>query len=144
MTNPKSKATRVENELANTLWERGFAVVRGPSSGGGVRRRYQPDLVAIKGGKVLVIEIKSRSGNSPIYLDSEQVLGLSEFARRAGGLALIAVRLRGGEWRFHTIDELEPTGASFRLSEPLSGMRIRDLEEAIERKDRDLLSYLKG
>jgi Holliday junction resolvase len=143
LRNPKVKGSRAENELADTLWERGFAVVRGPSSGGGSRRRFQPDLVAIKDGRVVVIEVKSRSDEGPLYISAEQVMGLSEFAKRSGGIALLAFRLRGGEWRFHSIDELVPTGASFRLDDPASGMKLRDVEELLERRHRDMTSYFK-
>lgn len=141
--NPKAKGTRAENELADMLWERGFAVVRGPASGGGTKRRFQPDLVAVKDGKVLVIEVKSRSGSGPLYIEAEQVVGLAEFARRAGGLALIAFRARGGEWRFHTVESLRPTGSSFAVDDPASGMRLRDVEELLERKHKDLSTYLR-
>lgn len=144
MANPKRRAARVENELANILWEDGFAVVRGPSSGGGARKRFQPDLVAIKDGKVLVFEVKLVSRDSPLYIDSEQVVGLSEFARRAGGSPYIAVRLKGGEWRFHPLSSLRPAGSSFRLDSPSEGLRLRDLEEAVLRAHEDLTRYLEG
>ncbi|MGC9210377.1 MAG: Holliday junction resolvase Hjc [Acidilobus sp.] len=142
MRNPKAKGTRAENELANMLWEEGFAVVRGPSSGGGSRKRFQPDLVAIKDGVVVAIEVKARSEEGPVYIEAEQVVGLSEFARRAGGKAFIAFRLRGGEWRFHPIDGLEPTGSSFKLRDPSSGLRFRDFLEVVLRRHRDLSEYL--
>jgi len=100
LRNPKAKGTRAENELANILWEEGFAVVRGPSSGGGSKKRFQPDLVAVREGAVIAIEVKARSDEGPIYIEAEQVLGLAEFARRAGGKAFIAYRAKGGEWRF--------------------------------------------
>lgn len=142
LRNPKAKGSRAENELADLLWERGFAVVRGPSSGGGTKKRFQPDLVAVRAGAVLVIEVKSRSSPGPLYISSEQVVGLSEFARRAGGLALIAYRARGGEWRFHRLEELEPAGSSFRLRDPSSGLRLRDVEELLDRRHKDLRTYL--
>ncbi len=144
LRNPKAKGTRAENELANLLWERGFAVIRGPSSGGGSKRRFQPDIVAIRDGNVVAIEVKARSDQGPVYLDAEQVIGLAEFARRAGGRAFIAFRARGGEWRFHPIEGLQPTGASFRLDDPSGGLRLRDFLEAVERRHRDLRDFLKG
>ncbi len=144
MRNPKAKGARAENELANVLWEEGFAVVRGPSSGGGSKRRFQPDLVAIKDGNVVAIEVKARSDEGPIYLEADQVVGLAEFARRAGGRAFVAFRFRGGEWRFHPVESLQPTGASFRLESPSGGLRLRDFLELIERRHRDLRDFLKG
>jgi Holliday junction resolvase len=126
----RRKGTQAEVELARMLWERGFAVVRGPSSGGGVRRRFQPDLVAMLGGRIFVFEVKTvRSSNTPLYIESHKIIALEEFTRRAGGQAFIAVRIRGGEWRFHTLDRLQVTrGGNFRLDRPGSGLRLRDLE----------------
>jgi Holliday junction resolvase len=126
----KRKASRAENELATMLWSLGYAVVRGPSSGGGVRSRFQPDLVAAKNGVILVFEVKTGREGEPIYIESSQVLGVQDFARRAGGAAYIAVRLKGGEWRFHPIESLEVTRkGNFKIENPQSGLRLRDLEE---------------
>ncbi len=97
-----------ERELANILWNKGFAVIRGPASGAGTRRRFQPDLVIIKSGKVAVIEVK-RTSELPVYIRPEQVLGLSEFAKRAGAQAFIAVRLKGRKWLFFRLDEVKTT-----------------------------------
>jgi Holliday junction resolvase len=126
----KRKASRAENELATILWGLGYAVVRGPSSGGGVKRRFQPDLVVARSGVILVFEVKTGRGGEPVYIDSSQVLGVQDFARRAGGVAYIAVRLEGGEWRFHPLDSLEMTRkGNFKISDPQKGLRLRDLEE---------------
>jgi len=136
LRNPKAKGTRAENELANILWEEGFAVVRGPSSGGGSKKRFQPDLVAVREGAVIAIEVKARSDEGPIYIEAEQVLGLAEFARRAGGKAFIA-------YRFHPVEGLQPTGSSFKIEDPLKGLRLRDFLELILRRHKDLSDYMR-
>jgi len=115
LKHPKKKGSNAENELANMLWDKGYAVVRGPASGGGVTKRFQPDLVAIKNGKIYVYEVKSRKNSGPIYIDSDQVLGLTEFAKRSKGVSIIAVRMKGGKWKFYTLDKLKPVGSNFRL-----------------------------
>ncbi|GAB6147713.1 Holliday junction resolvase Hjc [Stetteria hydrogenophila] len=128
----KRKGSLYENELANILWEQGFAVVRGPSSGGGVRRRFQPDLVAMRGGVILVFEVKT-AGEKPLYIDGDKVRRLAEFARRAGARAFIAVRVKGGGWRFHSLESLEETvGGNFKLAKPLSGLRLEGLRALVE------------
>ncbi len=143
MSYPKAKASRAENELATILWSLGYAAVRGPSSGGGVKRRFQPDLVALKEGKILVFEVKMGREGEPVYLESSQVLGLTEFSRRSGGLAFIAVRLRGEGWRFHSLERLETTrGGNFKLERPESGLKIRDLEEALFPKTEKLSKFM--
>ncbi|WP_425393255.1 Holliday junction resolvase Hjc [Caldisphaera lagunensis] len=140
----KAKATRLENDLANLLWENGFAVVRGPSSGAGVSKRYQPDLIAIKEGKILVIEVKSKSKEGPLYIDSSQILNLLEFAKRANGIPIIAFKLSRKEWRFHLLDKLESTGVNFKLENPSEGLKYRDLEEFMIKKHKEILEFMKN
>lgn len=139
----KRKGTKAEVELAKLLWQRGFAVIRGPSSGGGVRARFQPDLVALKDGLILVVEVKTaRNGEDAVYIESHKILAMEEFARRAGGKAFVAVRIRGGEWRFHPLEELEVTrGGNFKVPKALGGLRLRDLEVLAKRGPR-LTDYL--
>lgn len=143
MTRQKVKALRMENELANTLWSMGYAVVRGPSSGGGARKRMQPDIVAMKGGKIFVIEVKSGREGNPLYIDSGQIIALQEFARRAGGICYIAVRLRGGEWRLHEAEGLELTkGGNFKLPRPEGGIKLKDFDERWFPKNMKITDYI--
>ncbi|WP_243678979.1 Holliday junction resolvase [Vulcanisaeta distributa] len=97
-----------ERALANKLWSMGgLAVLRGGcSSGGGVRKRFVPDIVAIGPGFVLVIEAKYRSERSSIRIEGEKVEKLLEFAHRArGGDAYVAVKYKGDDWRFLPITD---------------------------------------
>ncbi len=87
------------------IW--GLQYLGGCSSGGGVRKRFVPDIVAIgPPGFVLVIEAKYRSerGGS-IRIEGEKVEKLLEFARRARGDAYIAVKFKGDDWRFLPITD---------------------------------------
>lgn len=128
------KGTSYERELASLLWSKGWAVIRGPASGGGARNRVQPDLVAVKDKIILVIEVKKSKG-STVYLDPGQVLGLLEWAKRAGGHAWIALRIPISGWRFHHVDSLETTqGGRFKIAKPKSGLKLRDLLALYDRK----------
>ncbi len=139
----KARATRVENELANLLWSMGYAVVRGPSSGAGVRKRFQPDLVAVKQGKVLVIEVKIYSGEGPLYIPRSQIEGLQDFAERAGGVAYIAVRIKGGGWRMHKLRDLPETrGGGVRIDNPTTGLKLLELDELLFPRSRRLTEYM--
>ncbi|MCE4614781.1 MAG: Holliday junction resolvase [Desulfurococcales archaeon] len=107
----RQKGFYYERSLARKLWSKGFAVIRGPGSGGGSRDIIQPDLVAIKNGKILVFEIKVRWKRTTIYLDREKVERLKEFARRSGGEAFIAIKIIDNiDWKFIPIECLEKTG----------------------------------
>ncbi len=108
MAHPKRKGTAHERNLALYFWERGCAVLRGCSSGGGVRRRYVPDIVAICNGVVLVMEAKYRGKPAHIYLDEEKMRGLVEFARRSRGRAMVVVKYGKGPWRAMPVVEPRP------------------------------------
>ncbi len=106
MSNTKTKGVRVERELANKFWQLGFAVVRSGSSGGGVRKRFAPDLVVIKNGKIVVLEVKYRSKDNKIQIDIDRVLKLIEFANRAGARAYLAVKFSNEQWRFIEVEQV--------------------------------------
>lgn len=134
-----------ERELARELWSRGFACIRAPASGAKVRRA-QPDLVAMKNGVILVFEVKTRRREGHVYIDAGQVEKLLEFARRAGGLAFIAVKILDGRgWRFVPAGRLSETGGgSFKvgLGEVERGLRLRDLEVLVSGGYRSLDEYI--
>ncbi len=128
----KRDATRFENELANIFWERGYMVVRGPSSGSGVRRRFQPDLTVIKYNKIIIIEVKKISSPRPVYIPPHQVEGLLELERRSGGIAVVAVRIPRVGWRFHILRDLVETRSGRRkIEDPVKGLRLYELENII-------------
>ena len=139
----KRDAARLENELANILWERGFAVVRGPSSGSGARRRFQPDLIAARDGIIIVVEVKRARPGQQLYVPSRQVEGLLELERRSGGVAVIATRIPWEGWRFHFLRDLPRTPSGMaRIDRPETGMRLRDLEEELFQKSKRLTEYM--
>lgn len=139
----KRDATRFENELANLLWERGYAVVRGPSSGSRAQKRFQPDILAAKDGVVLVIEVKKARRGHPIYIPPHQAWGLRELERRSGGRAVVAVRIPWEGWRFHFLDGLHETrGGRLRIDRPEAGLRLVELEEIVFRKSRRIVEYM--
>jgi len=142
----KVKATRVENELANILWNMGYAVVRGPSSGSGTRKRFQPDLIAVKDKVILVFEVKIHSGgNEPIYIPKRQVDGLKEFASRAGAQVYVAVRIRGGGWRFHKLSTLPETrGGGVRVDNPATGIKLLELDELLFKKSKRITEFMEA
>ncbi len=88
--------------------EPGYYAVRTPGSGAG--KMAKPDVIAVDGGELLAIEVKS-SSKPYITLNEEQVARLLEFCRmfvvkcpHCGGeihpKPMIAARFLGREWRF--------------------------------------------
>ena len=136
-----------ERDLVARLWSHGFAVLRAPASGARARRTVAPDVVAIREGFVLVFEVKSMKKPGTLYLRKMQVDRLEEFARRAGGKAMIAVRILDGRgWRFIPLERLEETGKGYKV--PLSiidsGLRMRDILAMADKHSSRLDEYLEG
>lgn len=108
------KGDRRERELVNLLADRGFAVMRAPSSGAGTTREL-PDVIAGNGETFYTFEVKSSKGN-PVYLGGEEVENLVYFAQNFGGRARIAVRFDREDWAFfHPSDLHQTSGGNYRI-----------------------------
>ncbi len=112
MTRNKSRQRgfNAERELARILWRYGFAVVRGPASGARARKVFYPDLIAIYKGKIFVVEVKYRStSQSTVYINKKKVDKLIDFAKRAGGKVVIAVKIPKEGWFIIEFNKVEYT-----------------------------------
>lgn len=130
----RARGFRAERELVTKLWKMGFAVMRGPASGAKVRKSVYPDVVAIKDGKVFVFEVKVRSRPSSIYIDRTQLSKIIEFARRASGEAVVAIRITSLRiWKAVPINELNIASDT--------SSRVKISRDTIDRSE-DLFTYL--
>ena len=132
-----------ERDLVLRLWSHGFAAMRAPASGARTKRVFYPDVLAAYQGRIYVFEVKYRSEPGPIYIDSSKIEKLKEFARRAGGEALIAVKYGRGEWRLIPVDECPSTGSSIRVDPELAEKKGIRLSEFVSRVkgQRSILDY---
>lgn len=123
-----------ERELAYRLWRAGYAVLRAPASGSKVARVVYPDVLAVKDGRVLVFEVKTLARYKAIYIYKQKIDRLAEFARRAGGEAYVAVKLKDiSRWFFVPVDTLRSADGGFYaiLREQLDGaLSLEDLLRA--------------
>jgi len=81
---PYDKGRSYEYRLMLKLRRLGYFVIRAPASGGGYRKVSLPDLLAIKGGKVLGIEVKMRSDDRDIYIEKTKVERLLRIEQKYG------------------------------------------------------------
>lgn len=124
------KGARRERELVNLLDERGFAVMRAPSSGSATEREL-PDVLAGNGHAFWAIEAKA-SGGDPIYLEASgednEIDNLRYFAKNFGAAPLVGVKFDpeygdvhyGNDddtgWRFYHPEHLyETDGGNLRV-----------------------------
>jgi Holliday junction resolvase len=128
MANSNSKGDRRERELVNLLDERGFAVMRAPSSGSATERDL-PDVLAGDGETFYAIEAKSSSGR-PVYLDGEEVEALVYFARNFGAKPRVGVRFDREDWYFFHPGDLHVTdGGNYRVKKEKALAEGTDLAE---------------
>lgn len=128
----KSKGVNAERELVVKLWKLGFAVLRGPASGSKIKKGVYPDIVAIKNRHVFVFEVKKRNKLGHVYINKDQIEKIKEFARRAGGEALIAIKISAlRAWK----------AIPLAHTKEVSPSKVRIDKEVIEQAD-DLLTYL--
>ena len=105
-----SSGIRAERDLVHKFWDAGFAVLRSPASGGGTTLP-RPDLIAgsVTQDKFLVLEIKTVRKDT-LYINEEQIKGLTEFGNRIGFEAFIGVKFknrRKGFFFLKSPDQLE-------------------------------------
>ncbi|MEM0027244.1 MAG: Holliday junction resolvase Hjc [Ignisphaera sp.] len=131
----KSSGISAEHELVRKLWKMGFAVIRGPASGAKIKRGIYPDLVALKDSKIFVFEVKRRKELKTIYIEAKQVLKIIEFARRAGGEPLLAIKIDSLKtWKVIELNKI-------LAGETASNKNIRIGKEVIESAE-ELFTYL--
>jgi len=89
-----------EELLVELLRKWGFEAERDPKG--------RLDVVARKGDRALVFEVKARKMVGPVPVSLVQAARALEVAKRLGGEALLAVHLRDrGEWRVIPLEELK-------------------------------------
>jgi Holliday junction resolvase len=71
------KGSAEERDLVHKLWERNFAAMRAPASGGATKRPL-PDVVAGNGRLYLAIEVKTTTKDK-VYNDEAQINDLCQY-----------------------------------------------------------------
>lgn len=96
------KGSNAERELLRMFLEASWGSIRIAGSG---HTANAPDLIAGHPGKLLVIECKS-SKKPAIYVNSQEVLNVLEYANKFGGEPWYAFRFDRMPWRFIPAHEL--------------------------------------
>jgi Holliday junction resolvase len=91
-----------------------------------------------------VAEVKTGERLKPVYIKSSQLSKLANFARRSGGLPVVAVKLKGDGWRIHTLESLELTKAgNAKIARPEAGYRLREFDEVLFPKTKKIVEFMK-
>lgn len=101
------KGTAEERDLVHKLWDRNFAAMRAPASGGATKKPL-PDILAGNGKIYLAIEVKTTTKDK-IYIDSPQIDALLEFSSIFGATPYIGIKFKYTKWYFIIPDKAPRT-----------------------------------
>ena len=102
----KTVGTSTENELLHLFWDNSWVCVR--VAGSGSTRHPAPDLLASRGDRKLVLEIKMISATKK-YFSSKEIQELDFFAGQFGAEGWVGVKFSQNQWYFLPISELVMT-----------------------------------
>lgn len=130
------KGSAEERDLVHKLWDRDFAAMRAPASGGATKKPL-PDVLAGNGKIYLAIEVKTTTKDK-IYIDYPQIDALVEFSNTFGATPYLGMKFKYTKWLFLSPDILEKTkNGNYKITKDYSLERGLELDE-ITGKDRQI------
>ncbi len=120
------KGASAERELLNSLYDRGYAVIR--AAGSGVNA-LGPDLVVLKNNVAIAFECKS-GYKSGLSIEEEQYKKITEWAERTTFPIYVAWRINREGWFFILPSELRKT-ERHRVITPREARAINRSLEAV-------------
>ena len=107
----KSKGINAERDLIHKFWATsGWSAVR--VAGSGSMKYPSADVLATNKLRKLAIECKT-SNNKSRYLPKEEIEQLKIFADIFGAEPWIAIRFKGHDWYFMSLEDIIESGKSF-------------------------------
>ena len=130
------KGSAEERDLVHKLWDRNFAAMRAPASGGATKKPL-PDVLAGNGKIYLAIEVKTTTKDK-IYIDYPQINALVEFSDIFGATPYLGMKFKYTKWLFLSPDILEKTkNGNYKITKDYSLEKGLELDE-ITGKDRQV------
>lgn len=122
------KGSAEERDLVHKLWDRNFAAMRAPASGGATKKPL-PDVLAGNGKIYLAIEVKTTIKDK-IYIDYPQIDSLVEFSNIFGATPYLGMKFKYTKWLFLPIDVLEKTKkGNYKITKNYSLEKGLELDE---------------
>ena len=103
MVHSYAKGYAAERELVHILASKGYMTIRAPRSGR--INLASPDVIAVKNGKVIVIECKSRA--AAFKIEKEQLGELREWQEKGGAIPYVGWKVSRKGWIFFHLKDVE-------------------------------------
>ena len=124
------KGSTEERDLVHKLWDRDFAAMRAPASGGATKKPL-PDVVAGNGKIYLAIEVKTTTKDR-IYIDEVQIDELKEFSQTFGAKAYVGVKFKYTKWLFLEPENVERTrNNNYRIDKNYALEKALEIDEIV-------------
>lgn len=104
--NKKAKGTAAENELVHKFWENNWVCIR--VAGSGSTKYPAPDLLASRGDRKVVMEVKTVNSTKK-YFTRQEIRDLGFFGEKFGAEAWVGIKFSENQWYFMPAVELEQT-----------------------------------
>ena len=108
----KSKGINAERELIHKFWGVGWSAVR--VAGSGSMRYPSSDILAANRIRRLAIECKTTKDQKK-YFEKKEIEDLKKFADTFGAEPWLAVKFKGNDWYFVTLEDLTETKGGFLI-----------------------------
>jgi len=104
--NKKAKGTTAENELVHQFWDNKWVCIR--VAGSGSTQYPAPDILASRGDKKIVMEVKVVSDVKK-YFTGQEIRDLNYFGEKFGAESWVGVKFQENQWYFCPTSELSLT-----------------------------------
>lgn len=126
----KSKGIDGERELVHMFWAKNWACLR--IAGSGSNKYPSPDILVSNKLRRLAIECKVTK-DSKKYFEKKSIDSLKIFAEIFGAEPWVAVKFKGSEWYFVSLEDLMETNKGYSLSTNAAKNKGFLLEELINK-----------
>jgi len=126
----KSKGINAERELVHMFWAKDWACLR--IAGSGSIKYPSPDLLVGNKLRRLAIECKLTKGQKK-YFEKREIGALKKFANIFGAEPWVAIKFKGHDWFFVSLEDLKETNKGYSISSETAKTKGLLFEEITEK-----------